>query len=367
MIEKQEPSQAQKLSDAQQRRKLAARRLWTGSPPSAKAGDYQNKLETCAKRIGGSRRHHTTLGRGRDILRRPAPPAEPFSARARPVNYAPGRPRQRQISRLQRDLDTRQRTGPPRPAHQHAQGPRATTLAREIATRRRSTPLSLALLDVDNFKNLNGTFGPPRPVTMRCATSREVVRSSPRPQDCVGPLRRRGSSSCCPIPTSIQRQRHRSPTAARAHQALLHCDNQRLLIDLPAPASHGSRTTEETAADHHRRADQCHVYRQAPPANRVFHCMGSRHTPTRGNGVTMPPQPAGRPCHRYQPHLRSRRHLIDSAQPSLQLPRARTTSITPIGAHRRVGDRTPLLEQLPAAERHRSDHHQAPAAALKAS
>jgi len=59
-------------------------------------------------------------------------------------------------------------------------------LEREIArARRRGTTLSLALLDVDNFKNLNDTFGH-KTGDEALRHLAEVVRSSLRPQDCVG-------------------------------------------------------------------------------------------------------------------------------------------------------------------------------------
>ncbi|MCB1913627.1 MAG: GGDEF domain-containing protein [Rhodocyclaceae bacterium] len=155
---------------------------------SEETGDYHDKLETCAKRIGEADDITQLSDVVEDILRETRA-TQQSTQRSREelgelraeVDRANG-----EISRLQRDLDAASELvrHDPLTGTLNRKG-LDEALAREIArARRRGTPLSLALLDVDNFKNLNDTFGHETGDDALRNLS-EVVRSSLRPQDCV--------------------------------------------------------------------------------------------------------------------------------------------------------------------------------------
>lgn len=189
VIEKQSHLKRE-LSDAQQRLKLMlAGFVDRLAAFGAETGDYHDKLELCAKRIGEADDIKELSDVVEDILRETRATQEStlrsrdeISELRSEVDRANS-----EISRLQHDLDAASELvrHDPLTGTLNRKG-LDEALEREIArARRRGTTLSLALLDVDNFKNLNDTFGHKTgDDALRHLT--EVVRSSLRPQDCVG-------------------------------------------------------------------------------------------------------------------------------------------------------------------------------------
>ena len=174
-----------------------------------------------------------------------------------------------EISRLQRDLDAASELvrHDPLTGTLNRKG-LDEALAREIArARRRGTPLSLALLDVDNFKNLNDTFGHKTGDDALRHLS-EVVRSSLRPQDCVG--RYGGEEFLIVLPdTDVDSA---NATLTRLQRELTKryflANNQRLLITFSAGITRLKDDEEAAAAID--RADRAMYAAKRAGKNRVF-------------------------------------------------------------------------------------------------
>ncbi|MCB1901979.1 GGDEF domain-containing protein [Cognatazoarcus halotolerans] len=189
VIEKQSHLKRE-LSDAQQRLKLMlAGFVDRLAAFGAETGEYHDKLELCAKRISEADDIKELSDVVEDIMRETRATQEStlrsreeISELRTEVDRANS-----EISRLQRDLDAASELvrHDPLTGTLNRKG-LDEALEREIArARRRGTTLSLALLDVDNFKNLNDTFGH-KTGDEALRHLAEVVRSSLRPQDCVG-------------------------------------------------------------------------------------------------------------------------------------------------------------------------------------
>ena len=271
VIEKQSHLKRE-LSDAQQRLKLMlAGFVDRLAAFSEETGDYHDKLETCAKRIGEADDITQLSDVVEDILRETRA-TQQSTQRSREelgelraeVDRANG-----EISRLQRDLDAASELvrHDPLTGTLNRKG-LDEALAREIArARRRGTPLSLALLDVDNFKNLNDTFGHKTGDDALRHLS-EVVRSSLRPQDCVG--RYGGEEFLIVLPdTDVDSA---NATLTRLQRELTKryflANNQRLLITFSAGITRLKDDEEAAAAID--RADRAMYAAKRAGKNRVF-------------------------------------------------------------------------------------------------
>jgi diguanylate cyclase len=238
---------------------------------SATTGDYHDTLERCAREIAEAKDISALtnvveemLCETREAQQSARRSGEELCALRLEVESANSR-----IARLQRELDETSELvrHDPLTGVLNRKG-LDEALAQEIARiRRRSANLCLVLLDVDNFKHINDTYGHKTgDDALRHLAS--VVRESLRPQDAVG--RYGGEEFLIVLPeTDLQ---HANVVITRLQRKLTKrfflAGNQRVLITFSAGiACLGPDETPDTAID---RADKAMYAAKRAGKNRVL-------------------------------------------------------------------------------------------------
>jgi diguanylate cyclase len=262
----------QGLSDAQSRLKaMLAGFVDRLTEFSEVTGDYHDSLGRCTEEIAAAN-DVTQLSAVVDRIMRETRIAQDTAARSRDelvglrdqVERA-----NREIGRLQKELDETSELvrHDPLTGTLNRKG-LGEALEREISrARRRGTALCLALLDIDNFKNLNDTYGH-RAGDEALVHLAAVVRDSLRPQDAVG--RYGGEEFILILPdtdtdgaVSVLSRLQREMT-----RRFFLADNKRVLITFSAGVAQlGPDEAPQCAID---RADKAMYAAKRAGKNRVF-------------------------------------------------------------------------------------------------